>query len=110
MPHHRYPDLNAKEIKQAAKTFVAYDDDGSGTLDASELVNSIVALGMTCSVEQAQASIDELESDASLTDAVHDGALNFHEFLFCVSKAKKEPGNENMIVAAAGNSVACSVM
>ena len=64
-------------------TFDEMDVDGSGQIDAEELVAALALIDKPASAAEAQAMIDEVDADG-------DGGMDFDEFLECIIHLDKQ--------------------
>ena len=60
--------------------FNRYDDDGSGEIDAGELMEIFQSLGVSVTEQEVEAMVEEVDEDES-------GTIDFNEFNSMVQKA-----------------------
>ncbi|EER13481.1 centrin 3, putative [Perkinsus marinus ATCC 50983] len=73
-------DFDDQERKMLRTYFDALDDDGSGSIDVSELEEVMVALGLAEKPSDVEKMVANIDEDGS-------GEIEFHEFLSIVFKS-----------------------
>ena len=68
-----HPELDDADHEEVFEIFKAYDRDGSGSIDRSELTRLLEALGMTPGEEELSIALD-------VVDANHSGKISWDEF------------------------------
>ena len=81
-------DSNLKDI------FKRYDDDGSGEVDAGELMEIMQSLGVSATEQEINAMVSEIDSDGS-------GTIDFDEFKTMVHKAMEDGSGRGSRLAMA---------
>lgn len=81
-------DSNLKDI------FKRYDDDGSGEVDAGELMEIMQSLGVSATEQEINAMVSEIDSDGS-------GTIDFDEFKTMVHKAMEDGSGRGSKLAMA---------
>lgn len=84
-----------KFVDSLRTVFGKYDDDDSGEIDASELVEILSSLGQEVSAEEASAMVDQIDLDGS-------GQINFDEFLHMV-RSQQGDGDDGVADGGARN-------
>jgi Ca2+-binding EF-hand superfamily protein len=88
--------LTQEEIDKCREAFERFDKDGSGTIDAWELKETLKAMGQNPSDEDIFQMLSQVDDDGS-------GAIDFPEFLKVIEaqKEKMEAENDETDVLAA---------
>merc|ERR1712224_782735 len=74
--------LTQDEIDKCREAFSRFDKDGSGTIDASELKQTLIAIGQNPSDEEVFTMISQVDDDGS-------GCIELSEFLKVCEKQKQ---------------------
>ena len=86
----RYIDFDTSQRSKLKKVFKELDKDASGALDANELYEPLLALGLVDSREQVLDLIKRVDNDDS-------GIIQFEEFLNILKNAKDNQGENTLI-------------
>jgi Ca2+-binding EF-hand superfamily protein len=83
---HGFPKDQLKEFKTQ---FDAFDEDGGGSIETSELKNVLEKCGMTVTDDQVNDMIKEFDEDNS-------GSLDFQEFVAMMFKLSSGPSEKEV--------------
>eukprot|EP00294_Goniomonas_avonlea_P014689 CAMPEP_0114554940 /NCGR_PEP_ID=MMETSP0114-20121206/8479_1 /TAXON_ID=31324 /ORGANISM="Goniomonas sp, Strain m" /LENGTH=161 /DNA_ID=CAMNT_0001740023 /DNA_START=88 /DNA_END=573 /DNA_ORIENTATION=+ len=87
-PHKKKVRLESSQMQELKEAFILFDTDGSGAIDAKELLAAVRSLGVSLTPSQVQGMIKEYDKDMT-------GEIDFNEFKemmggFMVQKNTKE--------------------
>jgi len=82
-------DFSEAEVFNLKRCFDSLDDDGSGTIAASELEAPLIGLGFANDREDIAAMVAEVDEDGS-------GEIDFDEFLLIIKNSNTKAGNDRL--------------
>ena len=85
-----------QQMEMFQQTFNEFDKDGSGEIDASELMLMIKHIGLERTEEQCYRMVMEVDDDAS-------GEIGFEEFVVLVKKMLSEDGGADLMAVMDGS-------
>ena len=82
-------DFSDAEVANLKKCFDSLDNDGSGTIGATELEAPLIGLGFADAREEIVDMVREVDVDGS-------GEIDFEEFLLIIKNSNTKSGNDRL--------------
>ena len=86
-------DLNSQQVAEFKEAFEIFDQDGDGSISASELGNVMQSLGIQITQTELEDMINDVDADGN-------GSIDFPEFVALMSKKMTETETREELKAA----------
>jgi Ca2+-binding EF-hand superfamily protein len=79
--HRDEEELSRKNVEFAKDLFISWDDDGSGVLEAMEIIKPLISLGLAPNSDFAIKLLKALDPNAAKSKSVDDIKITFPDFV-----------------------------